>query len=152
MTAQRPKKRELTQRQKLFALRVHRGEPPYRAYVSAGFKPDEGHPYRLAGNGRVQQYLSELGASLMKRHNVTVDSLIEELEEARTNAKQAKQPSAEVSAIVAKARLAGLLIDKKEVKNTGIEDMNTEQLIALLREQFGDRTEAILAALDETLH
>jgi hypothetical protein len=42
-------------------------------------------------------------------------SILNELEEARKQAVEINQPSAAVSAIVAKAKVAGLIVDRKEV-------------------------------------
>jgi hypothetical protein len=75
----------------------------------------------------------------VKEHKVTTDSLIQELEDARLNAQKVNQPGSEVSAVMGKARLAGLIIDKREVRDTSVENMDMPQLVALLREAFGDR-------------
>lgn len=45
----------------------------------------------------------------------TVEELLVELEEARVSALEADQPGAAVNATIGKARLLGLLIDRKEV-------------------------------------
>jgi len=113
---------------------VHEQVPPYRAYVLAGYRPHESNPYRLSENERVKQYTYQLEARTMKRHEVTVDSLITELEEARLNAKEAKQPSSEVSAIMGKAKVTGLLVDKQEVKQ--VSDMGMEELVQVMCEAY----------------
>lgn len=63
--------------------------------------------------------VAELKQTAAKRHAVTVDSLIAELEEARAIALQADTPqtSAAVSATMGKAKLCGL--DKQVVEHTG---------------------------------
>src|SRR5262245_38159299 len=109
--------RQLSQRQKTFARLVHEQVPPYRAYALAGYCQHHSNAYRLRENEGVKQYLSELEAQTMKRHEVTIDSLLTELEEARLNAKAAKQPSSEVSAVMGKAKLTGLLVDRQEIKD-----------------------------------
>jgi hypothetical protein len=48
----------------------------------------------------------------MKEHDITVDSLLAELEEARLNAKKMKQPASEISATMGKAKWSCLLLDK----------------------------------------
>jgi len=51
------------------------------------------------------------------------------LEEARKQAVEINQPSAAVSAIVAKGKLAGLVVDRKEVGKPGeFEGMNVDEL------------------------
>jgi phage terminase small subunit len=135
----------LSERQKAFARLVHEQVPPYRAYALAGYRPHESNPYRLSENERVKQYMCELEARTMERHQVTVDTLLTELEEARLNAKSAKQPSSEVSAIMGKAKLAGLLVDKQEIKD--VSNMNMEELIQSVRDKLGDQAEIVLKAL-----
>ena len=51
-----------------------------------------------------------------KRHELTIDDLVAELEEARTAALGAENPqsSAAVSATMGKAKLLGLVVDKQE--------------------------------------
>lgn len=68
---------------------------------------------------QVQARLAELREVVMERHNITVDTLLAELEEARTAALGAETPqtSAAVSATMGKAKLLGL--DKKIVEITG---------------------------------
>lgn len=63
--------------------------------------------------------INELRAIAAKRHAVTVDSLVGELEEARQAALQAETPqaSAAVSATLGKAKLCGL--DKQVLEHTG---------------------------------
>lgn len=57
--------------------------------------------------------------SVAKRHGITVDGLLKELEEARTIALTCETPqtSAAVSATMSKAKLAGL--DKQVIEHTG---------------------------------
>jgi phage terminase small subunit len=138
-------RRQLSERQKAFARFVHEQVPPYGAYALAGYRPHESNPYRLSEDERVKRYLSELEARTMKRHEVTIDSLLTELEEARLNAKAAKQPSSEVSAVMGKAKLTGLLVDKQEIKD--VSNMNMEELIQSVRDKLGDQAEIVLKAL-----
>lgn len=61
-------------------------------------------------NGKIAARIAELQGEIKKRHNVTVDSLIKELEEARQSALTAETPqsSAAVAATMGKAKLTGL--------------------------------------------
>lgn len=56
----------------------------------------------------------ELQAEHRERHNVTVDSITTELDEAKDLAKDEKQPAAMTGAIMGKAKIHGLVTDKKE--------------------------------------
>ena len=72
----------------------------------------------LLKNGKIVVRLEELRKPIMKRHNITIDSLIDELEEARQAALSAEsvQSSAAVSATMSKAKLLGM--DKQIIEHT----------------------------------
>ena len=55
-------------------------------------------------------------AEIAKRNELTIDDIIKELEEARTAALTAESPqsSAAVAATMGKAKVLGMLVDKKE--------------------------------------
>lgn len=73
----------------------------------------------LMANGEVKGRIAELQARAAERALVTVQSLTQELEEARALALQEGQPSAAVSASMGKAKLHGLLTDKQQTEHTG---------------------------------
>ena len=79
-----------------------------------------------------------------KRHELTIDDLVAELEEARTAALSAENPqsSAAVSATMGKAKLLGLLVDKQE--HTGA---NGTALIPSAKQMTTDELKAELEAL-----
>ena len=79
-----------------------------------------------------------------KRHELTIDDLVAELEEARTAALGAENPqsSAAVSATMGKAKLLGLLVDKQE--HTGA---NGTALIPSAKQMTTDELKAELEAL-----
>jgi len=54
-----------------------------------------------------------------KRHNVTVDTLTKELNDAKDLARDEKQPAAMTGAIMGKAKLHGLITDKKDITTAG---------------------------------
>ena len=64
----------------------------------------------LLGKGEVRVRLEELRSAAVQRHNITLDDLLRELEEARTKALNCESPqsSAAVSATMGKAKLLGL--------------------------------------------
>jgi len=68
-------------------------------------------------NPKIAARLAELKAAHVERHEITVDDLIRELEEARSIAMagERQQPAAMVAASMGKAKLLGLLMDKTEV-------------------------------------
>jgi phage terminase small subunit len=68
----------------------------------------------LTDNNKIIARLAVLQAEHRERHNVTVDSLTGELDEARLLALLKELPAAAVSASMGKAKIHGLLIDKQE--------------------------------------
>jgi phage terminase small subunit len=102
-------------RHERFAQALFEGETADAAYVIAGYKPNDGNCIRLKGNERVKARLSELQAQAAKKSEVTVESLLDELEHARSRADGLDQLSAAVKAISEKAKISGLLVQKIEV-------------------------------------
>ena len=144
----RRKSVELSEKDKLFARLLHQGKPVTQAYDEAGFKPNRGNCYRLRRSARLQRYLNSLEVRVAKRHDVTMDSLIAELEDARKLAEETKQPASMVSASMGKARLAGLIIDKREVKSTDdLDGKNISEIAKALYDILGDKADLILTEL-----
>ena len=73
----------------------------------------------LLDNNKIATRLDQIRKEHSKRHNITVDSLLLELEEARRAAFEGERPqvSAAVSATMGKAKLLGL--DKQVIEHTG---------------------------------
>ena len=71
----------------------------------------------LLGNDKIAVRVAELREPVMQRHNVTVDSLIAELEEARNLAMSIESPAPAVAATMGKAKLCGL--DKQVIEHRG---------------------------------
>src|SRR5262245_39408017 len=105
-----------TRREK-FCLALAEGQSAHQAYIAAGFKPSRHNAHRLSTKEHIQSRLAELQAAAQRNSEVTVASLLRELEDARVEAKTLKQLSACVRAVEAKARIAGLLTERIEVKN-----------------------------------
>lgn len=79
----------------------------------------------LLKKGKIGARISELKKKAEKRHDITVDKLLSELEEARIAALTAQtvQTSAAVAATMGKAKLLGL--DKQIIEQTNLNvDMN----------------------------
>lgn len=102
-------------RHEKFAQLRAQGKTQDEAYEAAGFKPSRHHASRLATNGNVQARVTEIQGRAAERAVVTIHSLTDELEEARAIALTEKQSSAAVAATLGKAKLHGLLIDKKQL-------------------------------------
>ena len=69
---------------------------------------------QMLANGKVAVRIDALRALHQKRHEITVDDLVKELEEARKLAFETDKAAAAVSATMGKAKLLGLVIEKQE--------------------------------------
>lgn len=86
----------------------------YRAsYNCSRMKPESVNrlAFAMLQNVKIASRLEELRAEAAKRNEITVDSLMDELEEARQLALQMANPAAMVSATMGKAKITGF--DKK---------------------------------------
>ena len=112
------------------------------AYVEAGYKaavvPQDNAPAdvcasKLLRHPKVIERIQELRRAMGKRADVTEESLLDELEEARISAAENKQSGAMVAATMGKAKLTGLVVDRKEVGQPGdFERMNETELRAFI--------------------
>ena len=87
----------------------------YRAvYNTENMKPETIHraAHELFQNPKVAARVAELQEEHRKHHDITVESITEELEEARSSALQNKQSSAAVNASMGKAKIHGLVTEK----------------------------------------
>lgn len=115
----------LTQKQEKFCrlvVELNNNSMAYRgAYDASRMKPESIHrkAKELMDNVNVAARIDELRAEHAKRHRVTVDDLLGELEEARQIALNAETPqtSAAVGASMGKAKLLGL--DKQLIELSG---------------------------------
>lgn len=100
----------------LFAQALARGIPACHAYVEAGYKASDANASTLRGNKKVKDRVAEIQERGAKRAEITIATLVEELEEARQAALTADTPqsSAAVTASMGKAKLLGLVVDKSE--------------------------------------
>lgn len=85
--------------------------------------------YELLNHGDVTVMVQQLKGAVQKRHDITVDSITEMLKEDRDLARQNAQTGAAVSASMGLAKLHGLIVEKREVRNvTGVEDLDDDEL------------------------
>jgi phage terminase small subunit len=106
------------QRAELFCQFVAKGEPDGRAYAAAGYRPDPGHASRLASNGKVKQRIAELQSKAAARVEITAAKLLADLESIKAQAQKAGQLSAAARATEIQAKLAGLMVERREVSQT----------------------------------
>ncbi len=109
------------QRHELFAQAVAKGEPVTRAYELAGFKPNRSNSHRLKENKGVWERVAELQGKAAAKFEITLEKLLRDLEEIKANAKRDRQHSAAARATELQAKLAGLMIERREVTNLNAE-------------------------------
>lgn len=83
---------------------------------------------------------------MAERNRVTVDSIAGELDAARELAMRIDQPSAATAATVAKAKLHGLMIERRESGQPGeFNGLKTpEDVLAAVRAELGEAAAALL--------
>lgn len=88
---------------------------------------------RILDSPNISLRIKELKSGHIKRHELTIDDLVAELEEARQAALSAMivQSSASVAATMGKAKLLGLVVDKTDIKLTNAKELTNEQLAAI---------------------
>ena len=128
-------------RQEIFCQKLAKGIPPYRAYPEAGYKPHAGNPYRMSENERIQQRLIELTGTADIRFLSDRDTLMQEL--ATVGFAPVGGPDVKVSektkALMDIAKIAGHLIDRKEVRVVDeFESMTDDELIAYIDASYSE--------------
>lgn len=138
----------------LFAQGLAAGKSQIEAYELAGYKPDDGHATRLAGNGRIQARLAELLGRAADGVVLTRQWVLERLIQNADRAMQAEavlnndgEPIGEYSyqGSVANRSLEllgkelGMFIDRKEVGRPGeFESMNADELRDYIRREAAE--------------
>ena len=94
---------------------------------------------KVKNNNKVALRIKALQELAQERHSITIDSLTDELENARLTACEAGQASPMVAATMGKAKLHGLLTDKAEV--TSPDESMRPRTIVLVGEPVPDYEE-----------
>ncbi|HAL69181.1 terminase small subunit [Pseudomonas promysalinigenes] len=146
---ERKAKRRFTDKMELFCLAYvetgNASEAYRRSYNTANMadKTAQREGYNLLQNPLVQARIEELRIKVMERHEITVDTLLAELEEARLLGKETGKASAMVTASMGKAKLLGL--DKQIVELTGKDGAPIETKSTVKVDQ--EALESVLARL-----
>ena len=110
---------KLTPKQEKFCqvyIETGNASEAYRqAYNTEKMKPESVNSkgYQLLQQVKITARLDELRAEHKKRHEITVDTLVAELEEARKLAFETEKAAAAVQATMGKAKLLGLVVGKQ---------------------------------------
>lgn len=146
---ERKAKRRFTDKMELFCLAYvetgNASEAYRRSYNTSNMadKTAQREGYNLLQNPLVQARIEELRIKVMERHEITVDTLLVELEEARLLGKETGKASAMVTASMGKAKLLGL--DKQIVELTGKDGAPIETKSTVKVDQ--EALESVLARL-----
>lgn len=153
------KRSKLNPRQEKFVREYVKTGNGRQAYQKAGYQSSveevngaasvDVNASRLLRSDQVKNAIALHQARVRTRHDYTIDTLLFELEDGRQLAHATAQPSAAVSATIGKARLLGMIVDRKEVGAPGdFAGLDTAQaILALIKKELGDRAADALAAL-----
>lgn len=108
-------------RHEKFAQELSKGKTADEAYVLAGYKENRGNAATLKAKQNILDRVQELQNAGSLRVEVTIASLIQEAAEIQNEARAANQHSAAIAALTAKAKLAGLWVDKNENTNRNVD-------------------------------
>lgn len=134
-------------RHERYCQELAKGKTSDEAYQLAGFSANRGNATRLKAKESVQSRLIELQARVAAKAEVTVDSLIIEVEEARLLAMSIKQPSAAVAATREKGVLSGKRIERTEVGAPGeFDGLTADELRDQLRSEAAAIGEGTIAS------
>jgi phage terminase small subunit len=127
----------LNDKQRRFVAEYHVDHNATQAAIRAGYSAKTAKQIgaRLLTNVDVASALAEREERTAKKLEITVERLTEMLIEDRELARKMEQPSAAVSAVTALAKLHGLIIDRKEVRQAprrSPSEYTNEELIAIM--------------------
>lgn len=88
---------------------------------------------KLLGRPEAQAYLNKLRGKSEQIAAYSADNAMQEAKEAFDLAKKIESPAAMVSAVTLRAKLAGHLVDKKEIGHKTLKEAPEEELLELLR-------------------
>ena len=119
----------------LFCQHLALGKTASEAYELAGYKPSRSNASVLKAkqniSDRLDEILQESEKKVVREIEHTRDTLLSELEEARKLALKRGQASAAAQCSMGKAKILGLIIDRREVSPAGAFDgMTDEELVA----------------------
>lgn len=134
------------------AQALFRGTSAAKAYADAGFKPSRFNAARFAKKEHILQRVAELQAVAAQKAEVTVESIAAQLDEDRALAHKKGQAGAAVSASMAKAKLFGLGVDKRETTyNHNYSQMTEDEVLSELA-SLNQELRALMAGKGKAQH
>jgi hypothetical protein len=139
------------QRHELFAQELAKGETAHQAYINAGFRASRAA--RLKANESVAARVTEIASAAAASAEITLASVLRDLDQAIEIARTKGQPNALVNAAALRAKLGGLLIDKTqaEVKvsdsraDSDFVKMRAGEILADTRDRYGEQVMLAIA-------
>ena len=130
----------LTPKQEAFAqayVETGNASEAYRkAYPRAkNWKPESVHrkAHELLSNVKIVSRVDELKAEHRKRHEITVDDLVEDLRRIRESAEADGQLAVARQSVMDTAKLLGLVVDKAERRVNLAGELTTEKAVLILK-------------------
>jgi hypothetical protein len=115
----------------LFCQHLALGKTASEAYEMAGYKPSRSNASVLRAkqnvSDRINELLGEASKKLVKDADYSREKILAEIEEARLMALDKGMPGPAWQAAIAKARVLGLIIDRREVGEIGAFDHLTDE-------------------------
>jgi nitroreductase len=113
----------------LAAQEVAKGKTQLEAIEAAGYAPHDSNAARLIGNDRVKSRIRELQEQAAMSISITLEGQIAKLEEVLKESRLLKQCSAAIAAIREQNELAGLRVQRTELKTVDqFDSMSDEEL------------------------
>jgi phage terminase small subunit len=116
--------RTLTRKQLQFCLLIVEGLTNSKAYAKAGYKVPatrkalEANASKLLATPSIQTQVAQLRAPAIRKTQISLEKLTDELMAITAQARQLEQPAAATGALALVARLHGFLVDHKQVDIT----------------------------------
>jgi len=131
--------KELTPKQEAFCqaivLGMTQADAYRRAYSAANMKPQvvQNKASMLMAKGEIRVRVEQLRKPIVEKLQYDVEQAMAEAGDALQMAAKNENPAAMVAATTLRARLNGLLVDKKEIRTAAIEEMPDEALDNFIR-------------------
>jgi hypothetical protein len=131
------------ERHELFCQKLAEGKSATEAYVLAGFKPSRKNASRLRAKEDISARVAELQENAARSTQVTLESILGELDEALDTARSRGSASAMVSASAMKAKLSGLLVERQQIEvSSGDPFANCANVAEMADQMLGGLTNA----------
>jgi hypothetical protein len=122
--------RKLNARERTFAQELAKGKSQVEAYAAAGYKPDDAHASRLAGNGRIIEAVEAIHAAAARRADIDQDWLIQRADSLRLRALDEGELHIALAALKEIGILTGLRVERRQeqVNHSGLIGVATVDL------------------------